>query len=88
MFRGEFLNCYFIWALIGSILEACLCCCRAEIEAELKSAAERASNEILDKQIKEAILESSKADVEKVPYSFFVALTFWGPFGGYKFPPN
>ncbi|CAI5471414.1 unnamed protein product [Closterium sp. Yama58-4] len=49
---------------------------RAEIEQQLLAVEERKSNDVLDAQIKAALLESSEADVEKV-----AASVTWAKFG-------
>lgn len=49
---------------------------RAELEAQLMAAAERASNDVADAQIRKALLESTDADVEKV-----AASVSWAKFG-------
>lgn len=49
---------------------------RAEVEAQLLAAAERASNDVADAQIRAALLESTEADVEKV-----AASVSWAKFG-------
>lgn len=49
---------------------------RAEIEAELKAVAERKFNDVVDAQIRSALLDSTEADVEKV-----AASVTWAKFG-------
>eukprot|EP00475_Leptophrys_vorax_P025161 TRINITY_DN35177_c0_g1_i2.p1 TRINITY_DN35177_c0_g1~~TRINITY_DN35177_c0_g1_i2.p1 ORF type:complete len:371 (-),score=39.31 TRINITY_DN35177_c0_g1_i2:45-1043(-) len=49
---------------------------RAEIEQQMQAAAQRKANDVLDAQIRAALLDSSEADVEKV-----AASVTWAKFG-------